>query len=66
MEKKENLIKPRLTVLKDDQIEKIHADSLKILSSIGVRVDSEKGRQIFAKAIGSKAVGDDIVRIPAE
>ncbi len=63
---KQDIIKPCLTLLNDRQIERIHSDSLRILSSVGVRVDSKKGRQVFAKAIGSKAMGDEIVRIPPE
>lgn len=60
----EKTIKPSLTVLSEEQKQRIHTESLKILSSVGVRVDSKQGREIFAKAIGSKGVGDDIVRIP--
>jgi len=63
---KNDIIKPKLTVLTDDQKQKIHADSLKILSSVGVRVESKQGLEFFAKAIGSKGVKDDMVRIPGE
>jgi len=63
---KENTIKPGLTVLDENQKERIHSDSLKILSSVGVRLNSKQGSQIFAKAIGSKAMRDEIVLIPSE
>ena len=59
-------IKPRLTVLNDNQRERIHNESLKILSSVGIRVESEQGLQTFAKAIGSKGVSDSLVHIPGE
>ena len=39
------IIRPNLTVLNDEQKEKIHSDSLKILSSVGVRVESEKAKR---------------------
>jgi len=47
-----NVITPRLTLLKQDQLERIHADSLKVLSNVGIRVDSKRARQIFSDAIG--------------
>jgi trimethylamine--corrinoid protein Co-methyltransferase len=61
-----NRIKPSLTVLSEDQKEKIHSDSLKILSSVGVQVLSKRAREIFAKSISQRAVVDDTVRIPPE
>ena len=64
--KKTNIIRPKITVLDDTQRNRIHTDSLQILSSVGVRVDSEKARRIFKKVIGSKAINNDIVRIPSE
>jgi trimethylamine--corrinoid protein Co-methyltransferase len=60
------IIQPHLTVLTDGQKEKIHSDSLKILSTMGVRVESEKARKIFTKKLGSNAVQGDIVCIPSE
>ena len=63
---KANIIRPKLTVLDNAQREKIHTDSLQILSTVGVRVDSEKAKRIFEKAIGSKAISNDCVCIPSE
>jgi len=63
---KANIIRPKITLLDDTQKEKIHNDSLHILSTVGVRVDSEKAKHIFEKAIGSKTTGNDLVRIPGE
>ena len=60
------IIRPNLTVLNDEQKEKIHSDSLKILSTVGVRVESEKVRKIFLKNIGSNAVRGDLVYIPSD
>lgn len=56
---------PRINVLTQEQIEHIHARSLEILSSVGVRVDSAHARDIFVKA-GCKSNSDNNVRIPAD
>jgi len=58
-------IRPRITVLNAKQIHRVHEASLEILSSVGVRVDSERARQVFVQAIGRTAC-DDRVRIPRE
>jgi trimethylamine--corrinoid protein Co-methyltransferase len=56
---------PQLTALRQEQIARVHEASLQILSSTGVRVDSETARRIFAQAIGTSA-DDDRVRIPRQ
>jgi len=61
-----NSVKPKLTVLSLDQIHQVHAYSLKILSTVGVRVDSPRARKLFAQAGGSAIIKDDRVFIPAE
>ena len=57
---------PRLTVLSPEQIEQVHESSLVLLSSVGVRVDSERARKLFRRALGSGAVAADRVRIPRD
>ena len=64
--KKNSIIRPEIRILSEDQKVRIHSDALKILSSIGIRVESTRGREIFKKAIGSKAIKDNIVHIPSE
>jgi trimethylamine--corrinoid protein Co-methyltransferase len=61
---KANIVKPKLTVLDSEQIQQVHDYSLQILSTTGVRVDSEKARQLFARAIGAQPGDDNRVRIP--
>jgi trimethylamine--corrinoid protein Co-methyltransferase len=61
-----SMIQPTLTVLDQEQIEQIDRYSVQILSSVGVRVDSEPARQLFAKAIGPTAIDESRVRIPPE
>lgn len=58
-------IRPRLTALSSDQITRIHEASLHILATVGVRVDSQRAREVFARAIGKEAE-EDRVRIPPE
>ena len=64
--KTNTIIRPDIKVLSEDQKGRIHSDALEILSSIGIRVESTLGRKIFKKAIGSKAIKNDIVHIPSE
>ena len=60
-----NEVRPQISVLAADQIERVHNFSLEILSTIGIRVDSTRAMGIFEKA-GVKPAGDRIVRIPSE
>ena len=60
------IVRPTLTMLDRAQIEQIHEDSLWILASVGVRVDSERARQLVAQAVGPSAVEGDRVRLPRE
>ena len=59
-----NRVRPRLTLLEAEQLARIHESSLRILETVGVRVDSPRARKIFEQAIGP--IDDDRVRIPAE
>ena len=60
------VVKPRITVLNQGQIEQVHEYSLKILASTGIQVVSKRAREIFAGAAGREAVKGDRVRIPRE
>ena len=62
----QNIARPHFYILNESQREQIHRDSLHILSSIGIRVDSDDAKQIFRKRIGSSAVRGDRVCIPKE
>ena len=61
-----SLVQPRVEVLSREQVHLVHEYSLRILSTAGVRVDSERARRLFAKAGGAVVVDDDRVRIPSE
>ena len=43
---------PRLTLLTPEQIEAVHAAALKILAEAGLRVDSERARQVLSRLEG--------------
>jgi len=47
-----SVVRPHLTLLSSGQIEQVHSYSLQILSTVGIRVDSEEARRIFARADG--------------
>ena len=44
------LARPRLTLLSPDHVGAVHEGSLRILRELGLRVDSERARRVFAKA----------------
>ena len=60
------IVSPRLTVLTEDQVRSLHAYTLEILATTGVRVDSPAILQMLARAAGEKSIDGDRVRIPAE
>ena len=60
------MVRPNLTILDKDQMQQVHDYSLQILASIGVRMDSERARQLFGQAAGSTAIAGEYVRIPRE
>jgi trimethylamine--corrinoid protein Co-methyltransferase len=64
--KKATIVQPRLNTLDRQQIKKIHENSLQILATVGVRVDSPEAQKLFSRAIGSQAVDGDRVRIPPD
>ena len=64
--KDQNLVRPRLDVLSRRQMQQIHDYSLRILYTAGVRVDSERARELFASVGGAGIVDGDRVRIPGE
>jgi len=61
-----NVVQPRITVLTPDQVGQVHEHSLTLLSSVGVRVDSEPALRLFQRALGPAAESAGRVRIPRE
>ena len=56
----------RLAVLSQDEFEKIHQQSLKILERVGVQVQDSECRDILAKAGAKVDVASDRVYLPSE
>lgn len=63
---RDDWVRPRLTLLDEAQKVRIHDDTLEILSSVGVRVDSERARRLFAESTSPTRVDGERVYIPAE
>ena len=61
-----NRIQPRITVLSEEHLGRVHDYALQILASVGVRVDSERARRVFASGVGAAAIDGDRVCFPAE
>jgi trimethylamine--corrinoid protein Co-methyltransferase len=55
---------PRLTVLDEEHVQRIHQGSKRILAEVGVRVESEHARRVFSDA--GAEVDADRVCLPAE
>ena len=56
---------PRINLLSENQIEQIHAATLKILETVGVKMQHPEARELIVKAGGQDA-GNEIVKIPAK
>jgi len=56
----------RIQVLSDDEIEAIHAESLRILAEVGVRFHSQRARKLMQTSGAQVDHETKIVRIPAE
>ncbi len=55
---------PTLRVLTDDQHALVHERTLHLLATVGVRVDTERGRRVLADAGASIDEGTRLVRFP--
>jgi trimethylamine--corrinoid protein Co-methyltransferase len=53
-------IQPKIEVLSQENIKRIHEDSLRILSQTGVRVESERALGLLAKRKGVNVSGDRV------
>src|SRR5512143_1755559 len=61
-----NNVRPRLSLLTEEQIHDIHKYTIQILEKTGVRVDSPSALAMLEKRVGSSNVEGRTVRIPAE
>lgn len=58
-----NLIRPKFSLLSEEQRRIIHSESLKILSQIGIKITDEKAVRLLEES-DCEVVNDNIVRIP--
>ncbi len=61
-----DLVKPQLSILNPDQIDRVHRYTLDILSTTGVRVDSKRAREVLRRSDGVLWTGEDRVRFAPE
>ena len=57
---------PQLALLTEDQIQRIHEQSLQILAITGVRVDAPWAREALIRAGAPSPAQDNIVRLPGD
>ena len=60
-----NNVRPRLTLMNEEQIKEAHGNVLKVLSETGVRVDSPSILQLLEMKLGLKADGR-LIKFPPE
>jgi trimethylamine--corrinoid protein Co-methyltransferase len=56
-----NIVRPRLTILSEEHMQKIHEGSLKVLANAGIKVESQRARDVYAKAGSSVKFREDWV-----
>jgi trimethylamine--corrinoid protein Co-methyltransferase len=61
-----NNVRPRLTMLTEEQINDIHQYTMKLLATTGVRVDSPSAAAMLEKKVGTSNVDGRTIRIPQE
>ena len=60
----QSVVQPTLTVLSHEQIVQVHQYSLRILSDVGIRVDSSRALKIFESSKSVKVIGDRVLIMP--
>ena len=58
-------LKPKIRVMDNEQINKVHHDALLILEETGIMVDDQEARDLFQKAIGTSR-DDNRIKIPKD
>ena len=61
-----NNVRPRLTMLTEEQKHDVHRYALQVLETVGVRVDSPSALAMLGKRVGSSNVEGRTVRIPMD
>lgn len=61
-----NNVRPRLTLLTEEQVQEVHRHTLALLETIGVRVDSPSALALLKNHVGSSMIEERTVRFPRE
>ncbi len=61
-----NNVRPKLSMLTEEQIQEIHDHTMNVLETVGVRVDSPSALEMLKKKVGASMVNDRLVKIPRE
>jgi trimethylamine---corrinoid protein Co-methyltransferase len=61
-----NFARPRISLLSPEQIQHIHEGSLKVLENIGVIVESDRARDVYARGKRSVRRSDDYIMFDRE
>lgn len=59
-------VQPRLALLSADQMAYTHAQSIKLLETVGVHIESVRARNLLAGKIGTSTVRGERVHLPGE
>lgn len=61
-----NNVRPRLSLLTEDQRHEVHKSALQLLETVGVRVDSVPALEMMTRKVGPSLVDGRRVRLPPE
>ncbi|MFN8412614.1 MAG: trimethylamine methyltransferase family protein [Anaerolineales bacterium] len=61
-----NNVRPKITMLTEEQVQEIHNQTLTLLETIGVRVDSPSALEMLKTRVSSSMVNERTVRFPRE
>ncbi|HNJ15108.1 MAG TPA: trimethylamine methyltransferase family protein [Anaerolineales bacterium] len=61
-----NNVRPKLSMLTEEQIQEIHDHTMNVLETVGVRVDSPSALEMLKKKVGASMVNDRLVKIPRD
>jgi len=62
MDRNNNVVNPIIQLLTEEQIKRVHDYSVDILENVGIKVESKKAREVFARS-GAVKIDDDLVYI---
>lgn len=58
-------MRPKLEILSQEQVQRVHEDAYQLLSKVGVKVQSQEARQLLSDSGAMVDSSGDVVKIPA-